>query len=451
MTFPHAIQLTLPSDSAHLGGTVRVPGDKSISHRALMLAALAVGESRIAGLLQGEDVLATAGAMRALGADLSPGEGGVWHVHGAGVGSLLQPLEALDLGNSGTSARLLMGLLATHPLSATLVGDASLSRRPMERVMRPLARMGAEFIASPGGRLPLTMRGLAPAIPIRWRLEVPSAQVKSAILLAGLNADGETTVEEPVATRDHSERMLKAAGADLSVETVDGLRIISVRGPATLRPTTMEVPGDPSSAAFLAVAATIIPGSEILIEGVGLNPTRDGLFRVLGEMGADIAYKNPREVGGEPVADLLVRAAPLTGIEVPPEIAPAMIDEYPALFVAAALASGETAMRGLGELRVKESDRISAMARALSAAGVDVEELSDGLVVLGTGGSPVPGGSLAETRLDHRVAMSMCVLSLAARAPITVDDARPIATSFPGFADLMARLGAVVQPAETQG
>jgi 3-phosphoshikimate 1-carboxyvinyltransferase len=451
MTRSHALQLSLPSPSSRLAGTICVPGDKSISHRALILAALAIGESRIEGLLEGEDVLATAAAMRALGAEARRAEDGAWLVHGAGVGSLLQPVGALDLGNSGTSARLLMGLLATHPLSATLVGDASLSRRPMERVMRPLASMGAAFTASPGGRLPLTLRGIAPAIPIRWRLDVPSAQVKSAILLAGLNADGETTVEEPVPTRDHSERMLKAAGAELVVEVADGIRIVSVQGPAELRPMHMQVPGDPSSAAFAAVAATIVPGSDVCITGVGLNPTRDGLFRVLSLMGADIARMNPREVGGEPVADLVVRAAPLRGMEVPPEIAPAMIDEYPALFVAAALAEGKTVMRGLGELRVKESDRITAMARALSAAGVSVEELPDGLVVHGTGGARVPGGSMAETHLDHRIAMSLSVLSLAAEAPITVDDARPIATSFPGFTDLMTALGAEVRPASDEG
>lgn len=451
MTTPHAFQLALPGPHARLCGTVRVPGDKSISHRALMLSALAVGESRIEGLLEGEDVLATAAAMRALGARVERMTDSSWQVHGVGVGSLLQPAVALDLGNSGTSARLLMGLLATHDIRATLVGDASLSRRPMERVMRPLSAMGAEFLASPGGRLPLSMRGLAPAVPIRWRLDVPSAQVKSAILLAGLNADGETTVEEPVPTRDHSERMLAAAGADLRVHEEEGLRTISVCGPATLRPLRLQVPGDPSSAAFLAVAATIVPGSAVRIEGVGLNPTRDGLFHILSAMGADIARENPREVGGEPVADLVVRAAPLRGIEVPPEVAPSMIDEYPALFVAAAFAEGETVMRGLEELRVKESDRIATMARALSAAGATVEELPDGLVVRGTGGARLAGGSLAETRLDHRVAMSMAVLSLACEAPVTIDDSRPIATSFPGFAGLMQALGAEVRRPATDG
>jgi 3-phosphoshikimate 1-carboxyvinyltransferase len=437
----HAFSLALAEPGRGLAGTVRVPGDKSISHRALMLAGLAVGESRISGLLEGEDVLATAAAMRALGCVVERAQTGVWHVHGAGVGSLLQPEAALDLGNSGTSARLLMGVIASHPLRATLVGDASLSRRPMERVMAPLRAMGADFLASPGGRLPLTITGLAPAIPLRWRLDIPSAQVKTAILLAGLNADGRTTVEEPVPTRDHGERMLAAFGAGIAVETVDGMRLISVEGPADLRPQTLEVPGDPSSAAFPAVAASIVPGSDILIRGVGLNPTRDGLYRILEAMGARIERLNPRTVGGEPVADLRIEAAPLSGLEVPPDIAPAMIDEYPALFVAAAFAEGRTVMRGIGELRVKESDRIAAMAAGLSAAGVMVEELADGLIVEGSGGAPVTGGATVAAQLDHRIAMSLALLSLHARAPVVVDDGRPIGTSFPGFAAAMQAIG----------
>jgi 3-phosphoshikimate 1-carboxyvinyltransferase len=447
MSLPHAFTLARPGKDTPLSGTVAVPGDKSISHRALMFAGLAVGESRIEGLLEGEDVLATASAMRALGCDVAKAQDGSWRVWGAGVGSLLQPAGALDCGNSGTSARLLMGLLASHPLTAMLVGDASLSRRPMERVMAPLRAMGAEFLASPGGRLPVAVRGLAPAIPIHWRLELPSAQVKSAILLAGLNADGETMVEEPVATRDHSERMLAAFGAAIETGMADGVRSISVRGPATLCPQAIAVPGDPSSAAFPVVAASIVPGSTVTVTGVGLNPTRDGLYRVLAMMGADITRANPRSVGGEPVADLVVRAAPLSGIEVPPGLAPSMIDEYPALFVAAALASGTTVMRGIGELRVKESDRIAAMARGLLAAGVSVEELEDGLVVHGRGGDPVPGGVVVAAALDHRVAMSLAILSLAAERPITVDDGRAIATSFPGFAALMQALGCIALPA----
>jgi 3-phosphoshikimate 1-carboxyvinyltransferase len=423
---------------------VGVPGDKSISHRALMLSALAVGRSEISGLLEGEDVLATAAAMRAMGAHVARMGKGRWQVDGMGVGSLLQPQAALDMGNSGTSTRLLMGLVASHPITATFIGDASLSRRPMGRVIEPLGRMGADIGASPGGRLPLMLRGAQTPVPIRYRLPVASAQVKSAILLAGLNIQAETVVEEPIPTRDHSERMLKAFGADLSVEPLaGGGNRVSVRGWAELRPQTLVVPGDPSSAAFPLVAALLVPGSDVLIEGVGLNPTRDGLVRVLQEMGADIGLENPRTIGGEPVADLRVRHSALTGIEVPPEIAPSMIDEYPILFVAAALAGGRTVMRGIEELRVKESDRIAAMAAGLQAAGVVVEELPDGLVVEGSSGEPVAGGVTVATHLDHRIAMSFSVLSLVSRRPIRVDDRAPIATSFPDFLPLMTALGAV--------
>jgi 3-phosphoshikimate 1-carboxyvinyltransferase len=434
--------LTLVSDGP-LAGRVRIPGDKSISHRSLMLSALAVGESRVDGLLEGEDVLATAAAMRAMGADLERLGPGSWRINGVGVGGLLQPASALEMGNSGTSTRLLMGLVATHPITATFVGDASLSGRPMGRVIEPLSRMGAAFEASPGGRLPLMLRGAQTPLPISYRLPVASAQVKSAILLAGLNVQAETVVEEPVPTRDHSERMLQGFGADLKVELLpDGARRIVVTGWAELKPQQILVPGDPSSAAFPLVAALIVPGSDLLIEGVGLNPTRDGLVRVLEMMGADIARLNPRLVGGEPVADLRVRHSPLKGIEVPPEIAPSMIDEYPILFVAAALAQGRTVMRGIEELRVKESDRIAAMAAGLKAAGVQVEELPDGLIVEGRGGEKVPGGATVATHLDHRIAMSFAVLSLAATAPITVDDRAPIATSFPSFLPLMTGAGA---------
>lgn len=430
-----------------LKGSVRVPGDKSISHRALMLSALAVGRSEVSGLLEGEDVLATAAAMRAMGARLERLGPGHWAIDGVGVGGLLQPAAALDMGNSGTSTRLLMGLVATHPICATFIGDASLSRRPMGRVIEPLSRMGADITASPGGRLPLMLRGANTPLPLHYRLPVASAQVKSAILLAGLNVQGETVVEEPVPTRDHSERMLTSFGADLTVEPMEGGgNRISVRGWADFRPQSLLVPGDPSSAAFPLVAALLAPGSEVLIEGVGLNPTRDGLVRVLTQMGADIRLVNPREVGGEPVADLAVRHSALTGIEVPPDVAPSMIDEYPILFVAAALARGRTVMRGIEELRVKESDRISAMAAGLAAAGVRVEELPDGLVVEGTGGDPVPGGATVRTHLDHRIAMSFAVLSLVSRAAITVDDRAPINTSFPTFLPLMESLGAAEQP-----
>jgi 3-phosphoshikimate 1-carboxyvinyltransferase len=426
-----------------LSGRMRVPGDKSISHRALMLSALAVGDSVIEGLLEGEDVLATAAAMRAMGAHIHRNADGRWHVSGVGVGTLLQPQSALDMGNSGTSTRLLMGLVASHAITATFTGDASLSRRPMGRVIDPLRLVGADITASPGGRLPLMLRGAPQPLPIRYRLPVASAQVKSAILLAGLNIQGETVVEEPIATRDHSERMLRGFGADLSVEPLQGGgKAISLRGWAELKAQQLSVPGDPSSAAFPLVAALIVPGSDITIEGVGLNPTRDGIVRVLRMMGADIESLNPREVGGEPVADLRVRHSALTGIEVPPEIAPSMIDEYPILFVAAALARGRTTMRGIEELRVKESDRIATMAAGLRAAGVFVEELPDGLVVEGSGGDPVPGAAVVAAQLDHRIAMSFAILSLASRKPVIVDDRAPIATSFPAFVPMMMAAGA---------
>jgi 3-phosphoshikimate 1-carboxyvinyltransferase len=417
-----------------LRGTIRVPGDKSISHRALMLSALAVGESRISGLLEGEDVLATAAAMRAMGAQVERTGDGEWRVHGVGVGSLLQPAQALDMGNSGTSTRLLMGLIASHPISAKFVGDASLSNRPMSRVIEPLSLMGAAFEASVGGRLPLTLRGASPAVPITYRLPVASAQVKSAILLAGLNTPGITTVIEPVPTRDHSERMLKGFGANLTVDVdAAGTRTIRITGEAELRPQQIEVPGDPSSAAFFIVAALLVPGSDLTVANVGLNPTRAGLIEVLRQMGGSIEVLNPREVGGEPVADLRVRASPLKGIKIDPTIAPSMIDEYPILFVAAALAEGKTVTSGLDELRVKESDRLAVMAVALTAAGARVTETVDGLTIDGTGGEPLEGGGPIATHLDHRIAMSMAVAGLASYHGVEVDDTRPIATSFPAF------------------
>jgi 3-phosphoshikimate 1-carboxyvinyltransferase len=420
-----------------LRGRIRVPGDKSISHRAIMLAALAVGESRISGLLEGEDVLATAAAMREMGATVERA-GDEWRVHGVGIGALLQPRTALDMGNSGTSTRLLMGLVASHPITATFVGDASLSRRPMGRVIAPLAQMGADITASPEGTLPLMLRGASPAVPIAYRLPVASAQVKSAVLLAGLNTPGTTTVIEPVPTRDHSERMLKGFGADLTVEVeADGTRVIRIRGEAEFRPQVIEVPGDPSSAAFFITAALVVPGSELVIENVGLNPTRAGLVDVLRRMGGSIEATNPREVGGEPVADLVVRHSPLRGIDVDPAIAPSMIDEFPVLFVAAALAEGRTVTSGLDELRVKESDRLEVMAAALAAVGARVEEREDGLVIEGTGGEPLAGGGPIATHLDHRIAMSMAVAGLASRAGVEVDDTRPIATSFPTFEPLL--------------
>lgn len=426
-----------------LSGTITVPGDKSISHRSLMLSALAVGESRVEGLLEGEDVLATAAAMRAMGADIERDADGIWTIHGVGVGGLMQPATALDMGNSGTSTRLLMGLIASHPLTATFIGDASLSKRPMGRVIEPLGLMGAEFTASPGGRLPLTLRGISPAVPIEYRLPVASAQVKSAILLAGLNTPGITRVIEPVPTRDHSERMLRGFGADLNVETqADGTRIITLSGEAELKPQDIVVPGDPSSAAFPMVAALIVPGSRITIANVGLNATRAGLIDLLREMGGSIEIANPREVGGEPVGDLIVTASALRGVEPDPARAPSMIDEYPVAFVAAALADGRSIFRGLEELRVKESDRIATMAEGLRLIGARVEEIEDGLVIDGTGGAPLPGGGPVATKLDHRIAMSFAVAGLASRDGVRIDDMNPVATSFPGFTALLETLGA---------
>ncbi|EXS70363.1 3-phosphoshikimate 1-carboxyvinyltransferase [Sphingobium sp. Ant17] len=435
MTFTAAPALT---------GSVTVPGDKSISHRSLMLSALAVGESRVEGLLEGEDVLATAAAMRAMGADIQRDADGIWHIHGVGVGGLLQPEGALDMGNSGTSTRLLMGLLASHDLTATFIGDASLSKRPMARVTDPLAQMGASFTTSPGGRLPLTMRGACPAVPLDYRLPVASAQVKSAILLAGLNTPGITRVVEPIPTRDHSERMLRGFGADLSVEVeADGTRIITLVGEAELQPQQIVVPGDPSSAAFPMVAALLVPGSKVTIANVGLNATRAGLIDLLREMGGSIEVINAREVGGEPVGDLIVTASVLQGIEPDPARAPSMIDEYPVAFIAAALAQGRSVFRGLDELRVKESDRIAAMAAGLRAIGVPVEELEDGLIIEGSGGAPLKGGGPIATKLDHRIAMSFAVAGLVSRDGVTIDDMRPVATSFPSFTALLQTLGAM--------
>ncbi|ONF95316.1 3-phosphoshikimate 1-carboxyvinyltransferase [Sphingomonas jeddahensis] len=427
-----------------LAGRIRVPGDKSISHRSLMLSALAVGESRVEGLLEGEDVLATAAAMRAMGATIERGGDAIWRINGVGVGGLLQPQAALDMGNSGTSTRLLMGLVASHPITATFTGDASLSGRPMKRVIDPLSAMGADITASPGGRLPLMVRGLCPAVPIEYELPVTSAQVKSAVLLAGLNTPGITRVIEPVATRDHSERMLAGFGATITVEPGARGRIISITGEAELKPQTIVVPGDPSSAAFWMVAATIVPGSDVVIENVGLNSTRAGLVTALRLMGADIEELDPRTVGGEPVADLRVRHAALSGIEVPHDLAPSMIDEYPALFVAAAFAQGRTVARGADELRVKESDRIAVMKAALEANGVVTIEHEDGLSIDGTGGDPIPGGATVASSLDHRIAMGMVVAGLHAANPIAIDDASPVATSFPTFFDLLADLGGSV-------
>jgi 3-phosphoshikimate 1-carboxyvinyltransferase len=428
-----------------LSGRVRVPGDKSISHRSLMFSALAIGESRIEGLLEGEDVHATAGALRAMGAQIVRGADGIWTVHGVGVGGLLQPQNALEMGNSGTSTRLLMGLVASHAITAAFIGDASLSRRPMNRVIDPLSLMGADFTSSPGGRLPLMLRGACPAVPIEYRLPMASAQVKSAVLLAGLNTPGITRVIEPVPTRDHSERMLRGFGAELTVEEdAHGVRIISIRGEAELLPQHIVVPGDPSSAAFPVVAALLVPGSDVTVENVGLNPTRAGLYEVLRAMGADLTFENERIVGGEPVADIRVRHSRLTGIDVPPEIAPSMIDEFPILFVAAAMAKGRTVTRGLEELRVKESDRLALMASGLARLGAHVEESEDGLTIDGTDGTPLAANGPVEiaAELDHRIAMSFAVAGLAAANPVEIDDMSPVATSFPGFSAMLRHLGA---------
>ncbi len=425
--------------SPPLTGRIRVPGDKSISHRALMFASLAVGKSQIEGLLEGEDVLATASAMRQLGAQIERSDDGVWTVHGAGLGSLIEPAQVLDMGNSGTSTRLLMGLLASHGLSATFTGDASLSGRPMNRVITPLSQMGASFEASSGGTLPLMLRGALPAVPIRYRLPVASAQVKSAVLLAGLNTPGITSVIEPVPTRDHTERMLTGFGAQLDVSEENGERVIAIHGEAGLRPCDVVVPGDPSSAAFFLVAALLVPGSDLVIENVGLNPTRSGIVTVLKQMGGSIDELNPREVGGEPVADLRVKHSVLIGIDVDPAIVPSMVDEFPVLFVAASLAQGTTRTTGLEELRVKESDRIAVMAAALMSAGARIMENEDGLEIEGTGGEPLRGTANAsvETHLDHRIAMSMAVAGLASADGVEIDDTAPIATSFPNFMRLI--------------
>jgi 3-phosphoshikimate 1-carboxyvinyltransferase len=428
------------SSGLPLSGALTVPGDKSISHRSLMFAALAIGESRITGLLEGEDVLATAAAMRAMGAEITRDEDGTWRVHGVGVGGLRQPDAALEMGNSGTSTRLLMGLVAAHAITVTFTGDASLSGRPMGRVIEPLSQMGADITASPGGRLPLMVRGICPAVPIAYTVPVASAQVKSAVLLAGLNTPGITRVIEPIATRDHSERMLRGFGADLTVEETSEGRIISLVGEPELKPQDITVPGDPSSAAFWLVAGSIVPGSDIVVRNVGLNPTRIGLLTALRMMGADITELDARTVGGEPVADLRVRHAALTAIDVPAELAPSMIDEYPVLFVAASFATGTTTARGAHELRVKESDRIATMAAALGACGVAYEEFDDGLAITGSGGAAIPGGARIASKLDHRIAMSMVVAGLHAAAPVTIDDIAPVATSYPVFFETLSAL-----------
>jgi 3-phosphoshikimate 1-carboxyvinyltransferase len=424
------------SFAAPLTGKALVPGDKSISHRALMLAGLAVGRSTIDGLLEGEDVLRTAGALRQMGVDIVREDGGRWVVWGRGVGGLGEPEDVLDLGNAGTGARLMMGVVASHPFTSMFTGDASLRSRPMRRVIEPLSRIGAGFVGRSGGRLPLTVIGTGSPIPIAYEVPVPSAQVKSALLLAGLNIAGETQVSERVATRDHTERMLAGFGADLKVETApDGGRIIRLAGQPELTGRALRVPADPSSAAFPVVAASLVPGSKLFLGGIGVNPLRAGLFQTLSEMGADIGFDNRRVEGGEDIADLTVTYSPIRGIDVPPDRAP------PILAVAASFATGTTRMRGLGELRVKESDRLIGIANGLAACGVKVAIEGDDLIVEGAG-RPPEGGATIPVALDHRIAMSFLVMGMASRSAVAIDDAAAIDTSFPGFTDLMNGLGA---------
>ncbi len=442
MSAPAPIRPAIARRAGPLTGRAAVPGDKSISHRSLMFAALAVGESRITGLLEGEDVLCTAAAMRALGAEVARDDAGTWHVAGRGIGGLVEPVDVIDLGNSGTAARLLSGVLASHPITTFVTGDASLRSRPMDRVAGPLSQMGARFVTREGGLLPMAVLGTDGLAPIRYELPVASAQVKSAVLLAGLNTAGETTVVEPAATRDHTEKMLRFFGADIRVAEMDGGgREITLAGQPEFAGRDLSVPADPSSAAFPVVAALLSPGSRIEVPGCSLNPLRAGLYECLREMGGKITEANPREDGGEPLADLTVEASELRGIEVPPERAPRMIDEYPILAIAAAYAEGTTRMTGLAELRVKETDRLAATAAGLAACGVQVEETADSLVVHGCGGPP-PGGALIPTELDHRIAMSFLVLGTASEQPVRIDDARCIDTSFPDFGGMMGALGA---------
>ena len=432
--------------SGPLKGVAEVPGDKSISHRSLIFGAMAVGETRISGLLEGQDVLDTASAMRAFGAVVTRHGEGAWTVNGVGVGGFREPADVIDCGNSGTGVRLIMGTMATTPITATFTGDASLRKRPMGRVTDPLSLFGARAWGRQGGRLPMTIVGAANPVPVRYALPVASAQVKSAVLLAGLNAPGETVVIEKEPTRDHSERMLLGFGAKLSVEKTGEGHVITLTGQPELRPQTVAVPRDPSSAAFPVCAALIVEGSDILVPGVSQNLTRNGLYLTLVEMGAEIDFQNPREEGGEPVADLRVRfSGAMQGIEVPPGRAPSMIDEYPVLSVVAAFSQGKTVMRGVKELRVKESDRIDAMARGLEACGVRIEEDEDTLIVHGMGPGGVPGGATCATHIDHRIAMSFLVCGLASKAPVGVDDGSPIQTSFPVFEGLMRDLGAEIE------
>ncbi len=424
-----------------LHGLVSVPGDKSISHRAVLLAAMAVGETEIEGLLEGEDVLRTVAALRALGVEITEAAGGKRQLYGVGVGGLAEPDGVLDFGNSGTGVRLMAGLLATHPFTSMLTGDASLRRRPMARIITPLEQMGARLLARDGSRLPMTIEGTAEPIPISYRLSLPSAQVKSAILLAGLNTPGRTTVVEPIATRDHTERLLTYLGARVEVsDAPEGDRAIEVVGQPELKGKKIFIPSDPSSAAFLAVAALLVPDSEITLTRIGANRLRTGFYLTLAKMGAALDWQKKDEECGEPVADLNVKASSLSAIEVPAAWVPSMIDEYPVLAVAAAAAEGTTVLNGLAELRVKESDRLAAISEGLRASGVEVEESEDRLVIQGHGGR-LPGGGTVRTHLDHRIAMAFLVLGMASERPVRIDDGSVIETSFPGFVELVNGIG----------
>jgi 3-phosphoshikimate 1-carboxyvinyltransferase len=440
----HGTPIPMRSSSCGpLTGVAKVPGDKSISHRSLILGALAVGETKISGLLEGEDVLDTARAMRAFGAEVTDHGEGNWSVFGVGVGGFAEPDQVIDCGNSGTGVRLIMGAMATCPITATFTGDASLNSRPMARVTDPLALFGAQTVGRTQGRLPMTIVGADNPVPVNYEVPVPSAQVKSAVLFAGLNTPGQTVVVEKEATRDHTERMLAGFGATITTKETNTGRIITLTGQPELKPQTIAVPRDPSSAAFPVCAALIVPGSDVLVPGIGLNPTRAGLFTTLREMGADLSYENERTEGGEPVADLRARYSPnMKGISVPPHRAASMIDEYPVLSVVASHAKGVTMMAGVKELRVKESDRIDAMATGLRACGVTVEDGPDWWAVTGMGPGEMPGGATCVSHLDHRIAMSFMVAGMASQNPISLDDGTPIATSFPIFEPLMKDLGA---------
>lgn len=447
MSHEHAPASPVTSRSGTpLKGRIRVPGDKSISHRSMIFGLLSIGETRVQGLLEGEDVLRTADACRALGAAITREGPGRWRIVGVGIGGLNAPAGTLDFGNAGTGARLMMGVAGSHPITSTFDGDASLRKRPMRRILDPLVKMGVSVVSeAEGGRVPLTLRGPRETIPITYETPAASAQIKSAVLLAGLNAPGRTTVIEREATRDHTERMLRLFGAQVEVKPhgEDG-RAITLQGQPDLRGTTVVVPTDPSSAAFPLVAALITPGSDVVIEAVMMNPLRIGLITTLLEMGASIERLNEREEGGETVADLRVRASRLSGVTVPAARAPAMIDEYPILAVAAAFATGTTRMQGLHELRVKESDRLAAVAAGLAAAGAAHEIDGDDLIVHGLNGKVRGGATSVATHLDHRIAMAFLIMGLATEAPMTVDDGAMIATSFPSFIPLMRELGAAI-------